>query len=504
MAVIELKNIDNISQSCDHVKAASVDYHWKTKCQTSFWKKFKYIITHITVEPIVFLYILASTMNSLVTQNLSLEKACRVNLHLNESICDAMVLRNRSGYLPEDEVDVQKMVVQWAAYKAFVIGSVTVVLIVFFGSWSDRHRRRKPLILFPMYGDLIGSIGLLICSFYLRELSIEYTWLVDTISLALFGGPCILFLGIYSYVGGNSSEEDKTLRIGSVAIANMVGMSTGMFMSGILLNRLGFLGAYSISATCLTMAILYGRVMVKEKGVKVEEDVKTGFFQDLFALEHVKNTFKICFQKRECNRRKRILILMFLSMMVMGSMYGELTVQYMYLRLKCGWNEVDFSIYNALHFGIQIFGNSFALSFFSKYLKWDDAILGIIAIISKSSAYLIYAFAPTGMYFYIGAVVEIFYAAIFIAMRSIMAKVVPPHELGQSNSIFGICEALMPFIFGPLYSKIYIVTMTVFPGTFLLFSLGLYMVAFCLFMCLYKSGRDQSKLQVKEKPWNMK
>ncbi|KAL3289018.1 hypothetical protein HHI36_003461 [Cryptolaemus montrouzieri] len=103
-------------------------------------------------------------------------------------------------------------------------------------------------------------------------------------------------------------------------------------------------------------------------------------------------------------------------------------------------------------------------------------------MISKISSCVIYAFSPTGMYFYIGAIFEILFGSAFIAMRAIMSRVVPPHELGQSNSIFGICEGLMPFIFAPIYSKLYIVTVTAFPGTFYLFSAGLYVSALCLFM----------------------
>ncbi|KAL3289013.1 hypothetical protein HHI36_003456 [Cryptolaemus montrouzieri] len=471
----------------------NVDLQSKHDGKNSFCRKFKYVISHITVEPLVFFYTSSAIMIILVTQNLSLEKACRVNLKMNESICDAMVLRNKSGYLPNQEIEVQQLVVKWAAYRAILIGSIPLLAIIFLGSWSDRHRRRKPIILIPMFGDLIGSIGLFVCSYYFLELSIEYSWAIDTFSYGLFGSHCSVYLGVYSYVAGISSDEEKTIRIGSVSMTRIIGISTGMFMSGIVLNRLGFLGAYSVTSLFFTTAILYGIITIKENEILEEKEQKIGLFRDLFAMTHVKNTFSICFQKREGNKRTRILVLIFICMMLLGPLHGEMNVQYMYVRLKFGWNEVDYSIYNAFHFSIQFLGNFFALSLFSKYLKWDDAILGIIGMMSKLCASIMYAFVPSGMYYFFAAVFEMFNAIAYIAMRAIMAKIVPVYELGQTNSIFGICEALMPFIFGPIYSKIYIVTATTFPGTFFLFSGCLYILGFCFFLYLYKSKQEDAK-----------
>jgi len=34
------------------------------------------------------------------------------------------------------------------------------------------------------------------------------------------------------------------------------------------------------------------------------------------------------------------------------------------------------------------------------------------------------------------------------------------------NSLFGVCESLMPLVYGPMYSAIYAATMNTFPGTF--------------------------------------
>ena len=48
----------------------------------------KNVFTNITVEPIVFLYILTFSTYSIVFQNLQIEKACKINLNQTADICD--------------------------------------------------------------------------------------------------------------------------------------------------------------------------------------------------------------------------------------------------------------------------------------------------------------------------------------------------------------------------------------------------------------------------------
>lgn len=77
---------------------------------------------------------------------------------------------------------------------------------------------------------------------------------------------------------------------------------------------------------------------------------------------------------------------------------------------------------------------------------------------------------------------EIFNGTSFIAMRSIASKLVPPEELGKVMSLFGVCEALMPLVYGPMYSAVYRATMESMPGAFLLLGGGLTLPAVVIFM----------------------
>lgn len=99
----------------------------------SYLQKVKLIFLNVTVEPIMICYILPSIMASLSAQNLALEKACRVNLQLEDSTCNALTMRNTSGYTQSDEVAVQKLVASMAAWKNILQSLLPSLMLMFLG-----------------------------------------------------------------------------------------------------------------------------------------------------------------------------------------------------------------------------------------------------------------------------------------------------------------------------------------------------------------------------------
>lgn len=61
-------------------------------------EKWQYIKRNITVEPMLACYIMPSVLAGLATQNLNLEKACRVNLNYETHVCDALTRRETANY----------------------------------------------------------------------------------------------------------------------------------------------------------------------------------------------------------------------------------------------------------------------------------------------------------------------------------------------------------------------------------------------------------------------
>jgi PCFT/HCP family folate transporter-like MFS transporter 1/3 len=86
--------------------------------------------------------ILPSCLLGLATQNLNLEKACRVNLNYGDEICDLITKRQAQNYTAEEKA-VQQLVAGMQGWKTILQSFLPCLLILFWGSWSDRHQRRK-------------------------------------------------------------------------------------------------------------------------------------------------------------------------------------------------------------------------------------------------------------------------------------------------------------------------------------------------------------------------
>lgn len=117
-----------------------------------------------------------------------------------------------------------------------------LVIVMFAGSWSDKHDVRKGFILLPFIGDLIASGIYVLSAFYMNEIPIDYAIHASRIVPALFGGQTLFMIGIYSYMTVTTTEEHRTFRIG---FYSMFITFLGIFaspLSGVLFKVLNYVG----------------------------------------------------------------------------------------------------------------------------------------------------------------------------------------------------------------------------------------------------------------------
>lgn len=472
---------------------------WKTM---TLKEKCKHIWNNITLEPMLACYIVPSVLAGLATQNLNLEKACRVNMGYSREVCDALQRRETANYTQE-EANVQLLVARMAGWKTVLQSLLPCVLILFWGSWSDRHGKRKPCMLIPIIGEFLAAIGLIICT-YFEDLPMEVAGFTEALFPGLTGGWFTQFMGVFSYIADVTTEEDRTLRIGILNVFFSLGVPFGMAFSGILLNQIGFYGVFSVSATLYSMAFLYGLFIVKEPIVKTPEELakitKKNIIADFFDTEHVSATFKVAFKKGANQRRLRVIMLMIVVMVVIGPLHGEMSVIYLFTRYQFNWSEVEFSFFSTYAMITGLIGTLFSVGVLSHMLKIDDALIGVLSSMSKILSSFVYAFAVTNWQIYLAPIVEILNGTSFIAMRSIVSKLVDRDELGKVYSLFGVAEALMPLVYAPMYTTVYTATLKTLPGAFFLLGGALTAPAVIIFFWMYGvHKKDKKRIDLEDK-----
>lgn len=252
------KDIDELSPlKIKDKESVLKDDAQKTKHKLTLKQRFKLIKENTTVEPIVACYIMPSVLASLATQNLNLEKACRVNLNFTTEICDALTLRQTENYTFYEE-EVQTLTASITAWKNVVQTAIPCLLIMFVGAWSDKTGKRKACILMPIVGEFVTAIGFMVNYYFFYELPVEVTAMTESIFPAITGGWFTNFIGVFSYIGDITTKEDRTYRVGIVNLCSSLGIPLGSALSGVLLSWIGYYGVFSISAMLYLFALTYG------------------------------------------------------------------------------------------------------------------------------------------------------------------------------------------------------------------------------------------------------
>ncbi|XP_047986532.1 uncharacterized protein LOC125226575 isoform X2 [Leguminivora glycinivorella] len=410
-----------------------------------------------TYEPVLFLYQLCYMITIATSQNVMLEKACRVDLDLGNNICTSLRLQNQSESLKHHEEILQKYVAPSVTLRTYTILTVPCILLLLTGFFSDNTGYRKVIPMIQIVAQMLICVNNLVQVYFMKETGLFFFVAAEALLEGLGGGYASVQMTAFSYMAKVTSVEERTFRIGLLYFSHSVSMPVGLAIVGPLLKHYGYYWCYSLSGCLNFINLMYNLYWIKEakRSIEQKQHDRRGFVYFVrlyFTFSNVKETLRVVFKDGPNNRRVRIFIMLGIVSVLFGPMYGELSVIYMSTRYRFGWDELQFSIYQTYNF-------------------------------------IIHTLAP---------LVEILNGTSLLAMRSIMSKVVTPDELGKVNSIFGLTENLMPLIYVPLYTTVYTHTMEVLPGAVYLMGAGLSVPAVAVFVWLLCEHRREVRRLKKE------
>lgn len=231
--------------------------------QKTLLEKYKHLKQIITVEPALVCFVISSALGKLATQNLNLDKACRVNLNYGESICNALIARQGNKY-QQEELAVQELIAGMEAWKNVLLTSIPSFLILFLGAWSDKTGKRKICILLPIAGELLTCLSNILNAFYFYELPVQVMMFFEGFLPAITGGWISIYMGAFSYISDISDEKSRTFRIGITNLCLTAGNPIGSALSGILLNEIGYYGVFSVCSVLYVFSIVYGYISIHD------------------------------------------------------------------------------------------------------------------------------------------------------------------------------------------------------------------------------------------------
>ncbi|XP_072940899.1 lysosomal proton-coupled steroid conjugate and bile acid symporter SLC46A3-like [Epargyreus clarus] len=473
--------------------------HHKSFRDGTFTEKLCYIKDNITVEPLLAGLIIPSVISRFAMGNFNLDKACRVNLGFPYEICDALIRKNNKNYTSYEK-EVQKLIASIDIWKSVIHTALPCIIIMFLGAWSDRTGKRKLCILLPICGELATSINNIINVYFFYEIPVQVTVFLETIFPAITGSWVTMFLGVFSYISDITSEESRTFRVGLVNFCMTAGLPIGIGVSGILVQKMGYYGIFSMTTVMFILILMYGCFCLKEpdeflrnKGLTpIERSGSAGV--SFFDTTHVVDTIGVAFKKRPNSRRTKVLLTLFSVFILYGPTMSEHGIFYLFVRNRLNWDMVKFSVFTSYSIILHSFGAMFSITILSRKLQIQDSVLCLISVSSKFAGSIWTAFVKTDIEMYLIPVAEILNATTFTSLRSILTKLVEKHDIAKVNSLFSLTETLAALVFQPFYSWLYMRTLQVLPGTVFLTSAGFIIPAAAILVSFYVQHRKEMRL----------
>ncbi|KAK4885572.1 hypothetical protein RN001_001843 [Aquatica leii] len=443
-------------------------------------ERISYVGKVITIEPLLCCYLMASVLCGPALTSLEFEKSCKANEGYNDTVCDAILAGTykEENFTTEND-NVQQNIVKMHSWQNPMQSIMPIILVLFLGSYSDRHKIRKPFLLLPIIGEFFAVAGF-----------------VQTIVPSFLGGPTMIIMASFAYIADVSTLEMRTLRVGVVQIVLNIWTPIVQSFSGILFAEIGYVGILVLAAVIYAAGLLYGILWIKEPKEPVGMKDKKSLIKDIFDPHHAIETFKVLFKKTEGNERVGILLLMLILFIYTGVITGEGTVFFLFIQSLYQWTVVEFSFLLTFNTVIHLVGTIVALLIFTRVFKLNDLIITVISFLDKIAANVVFVSFTTTVGLYVGIVVSIIIAVATISIRSQATKIVSEDDLGKAQSLFAIVEAIAPIASIPLYNEgLYSYTLDSYPQAFFFLSIGLYILGIIILMWLY--FREKRKVGVK-------
>ncbi|XP_060833313.1 probable peptidoglycan muropeptide transporter SLC46 [Rhopalosiphum padi] len=442
----------------------------------------------VSVEPVLMFYFVAMVFSGCLSTNLLLYKACD----------PTGVMAGRVGSKCPDEATAQHVVAPINGWKALVQQLVPIALAMAAGTWSDRHGRRRPLIVLPIAGQILADSLSLYCT-VVWSVSPALTATVQAAALSLTGGPPMLFNGINSYVADTTTDEWRTVKYGMVGGTIAVGGILGMIVYGFVVVNVGFAVAYMVSIALGVAALALTFVFIDDDAARQrakEAGDQVPLYQDVVRavnpLDVLRNCYRVLTKHRFGHGKLILCLVVFVcAPLTCVPLEGEMSVLYLYLRYKFQWNEVDFSIFNAYQLSVVLIGTLFALGILSYKFKMNDALIGTIASVFDLLAAVAFFLVSESWQLYLVPPLELFRGAALALTSSIASKCVGSDELGSMNAVKLLTESIMKSGFLPLYNFIYNHTFESMPSAFFLISIVLTTPLIFVFYLIYYFNENQ-------------
>lgn len=431
-----------------------------SECCQRFCNKYLGWIRHISVEPTMWLYMMAFMITSVVEQDFFSYKACRVDHGLSEEICANLKANKTLKSI------VQVTVSEFHQWNGIAGHVVPIILALFFGNWSDKRGRKLPLIL--------GLFGKFIYSFMIIVNTLKPDWNLNmviytaSLPMGILGGDVIIFGSCFTYISDITTVKQRTLRITILDVIYLSTMPTGVALGSYLFVHVlnsSYTIMFAINSSLLVLAIIYSFLCLEwQTSAQQQPMSNVNPFADFFDKKHVIATMKTLTKRRKHHGRTYLWILL-TAMALYTFQRDEKPMSYLYTQLMFRWGVADFSTFKTFQSTLFVLAMLIGVPLMSKLIGMRDTLIVAIGALAHAGGRVIFALAYVPELFYVGATVAALGPVVAPVLRSMTSKIVPMDERGKVFAMLSVCDNAVPLFSGILYSQLYNATINTAPSS---------------------------------------
>ncbi|XP_064090389.1 probable peptidoglycan muropeptide transporter SLC46 isoform X2 [Macrobrachium nipponense] len=437
------------------------------------------VLRNVTLEPMLFMKMLAESNAGVVADTLEIDRVCRVNLNYTEEECRNMDDGNHTTI----QTEVQKYQNMFNYYQNLMDSILPLIIVVLIGSLTDKYGR-KP----PMLGVLAGFVGWSVV--YILT-ALNPSWPVEVLLGAtlcgdIMGTWVVFNMAVYSYMADITTPETRTKRMGFLDVVWYIGGPLGRLMGGWLYRWTNCIVVFAVSGALWTLCFLYVLFLVKESvnPLASSSDPEDERCSNWGPLKPVFILFNTGFKKRPGNRRSLLFYLLMLKLMVFLIQGHQM---YLWARRVLQWGPTEFSTWSSIDSTIHMSGTVVWL-LIASHFKLHETIVAIGGIISQGFwCGLLACISGPGLWWLVivASVIGMFEETIEPAIRTMLTVVVDENEKGKILALNGLLESAWLAADRSMYTALYNTFVEVFPQINFVVQAGICVILVLVFSYLY-------------------
>ncbi|XP_070178969.1 proton-coupled folate transporter-like [Littorina saxatilis] len=437
------------------------------------------VIRSVTVEPVLFLFMFASSLTFSAFLAVTYDKSCLL-LH-NATFCDE--LNNDTfakGHKHEEDL-VQQESSAWIMRGNIAITvPATLCLLLWLGSLGDRVGRRAPLVV-PCVAAIVYSVSNIVNAAFL-------SWspalmLPGQVVSGLGGSYLAVLMACYTYLTHLSEESGTGMaRVGVAEGAVFLSSTVSVVVAGRMVDVLGYVPVFGVALACQVLALGYTVFLLPN--IKARERTQSDTGSNSCCLSSARDMWTFFTTARAARVKVHLVLFIVVLDILQLCTTGEGDILLLYLkRSPRSWSYTTYGYFK----GSENFTRGAAvlllLPLFKKKTSVRDTTLILAGLVSKMAALVLLGLAKETWAIFLVVGVACLQGFPSAGLRSLMASLVETEEQGRLFGVVAATESVVTFVSTLVFNGLYPLTLDLYDGLCFQLAAGLVFLCVIVIVC---------------------